>query len=246
MKFPWRKCDFGFRYTRQDNLIGMNAMQSINQTTGRRARAVREEVGDDGEIYFYANPYTFEGDGKYIDKNGNRVKGYMLDMVGTHLGPRTKQTNPYSYDALLQWKKYDKTPENASAVYSDRMLQWDYTKFRSLCREHFNHEGDYFGGRSPKKIEAFMRAYFGNPDLELVRIEEHCNQSSGYPVWAFFYVDPNRKEPEPRQPVVAKAIPAKEQPAAPSVKVQAMGWAQPRAGSMRAKARRIKVLNSVR
>jgi hypothetical protein len=163
-------------------------MQS--KASGKRASMGAPVVVDDtGMMYFYAA-------GDNVDENGQ-----YLDIPGFHLGPRTKQTNPYTYDPLLQWRKYEKTPANASAVYSDRMSQWDYSKYRSLIDKHFagvgnDRGGDYFSSRSPKRIEAFLRDYNDNQDLELVRIEEHCNQATGYPVWAFFYVNPKNVPPE--------------------------------------------------
>jgi len=132
------------------------------------------------------NPYMFDPRKGPRDKRGNPI-----EVVGFHLGPRTKYTHPYSYDPMLQWKKFDTTPADAGAVYSDRLWQHDYSLFRRLCQEHFaggnDKGGDSFANRSPAKIEAFLRAFYGNPELELVRVEEHCNPSNGYPLWVFFY-----------------------------------------------------------
>lgn len=189
------------------------------------SRVGQRVVTDDGEMmYFCAGGGQLRGeDGKF------------LDIPGFHLGERTKESHPYSYDPLLQWRKYDKTPETASAVYSDRLAQWDYKKYQALVEKHFtgvngDRGGDYFHSRSPKRIEAFLRDYNDNQDLELVRIEEHCNWSSGYPVWAFFYVDPNYVPPAPR---VALPKPA---PAC-AARAMVVGVSRQRSQSMRVKAR---------
>lgn len=50
---------------------------------------------------------------------------------------------------------------------------------------HFGNESDYWNDRKPSKIEAFLRAYFDDPTLILTRVEEQCNQATGYPVWYF-------------------------------------------------------------
>jgi len=162
--------------------------------TGKRTFSpVSVETEDGTMMYFYGHGGAVVGeDGKY------------REVPGCHLGPRTKATNPYSYDPLLQWRKYNETPTNASAVYSDRMSQWNYAKYRELMEKHFagignDRGGDYFGSRGASRIEAFLRDYFDKQDLELVRIEEHCNQATGYPVWAFFYVDPSYTPPAPRE-----------------------------------------------
>jgi hypothetical protein len=109
------------------------------------------------------------------------------ERVGEHLGPRSKQQYPYSYDPLLVYRRYAKLPAETHAVYSDRLRQWDFDKFRALSRTHFGNEGDSFHSRKPAKIEAFLREWFEQPELQLVRVEEHCNVSNGFPVWVFWY-----------------------------------------------------------
>ena len=39
-----------------------------------------------------------------------------VELVGMHLGPRTKLSHPYSYDPLLQYRKYKELPESARAT----------------------------------------------------------------------------------------------------------------------------------
>lgn len=152
------------------------------------------------------------GDYEYgIDGSLNPCKG--VEFVGMHLGERTKWTHPYSYDPLLQFRKYSTTPDTARAVYSDRMCQWDYDKYRKLCKEHFNDNGgDYFNSRSAKDIESFLREYFGKPELELVRVEEQCNVSNGYPVWAFWFITAESIEESKRYrtPPAKKRTPKKQ------------------------------------
>lgn len=134
------------------------------------------------------SPYFFDQNKQPCDEHGRPV-----EVVGMHLGPRTKHEYPYSYDAILQWKKFNTTPSDATAVYADRLCQWNYDKYRRLCLEHFRNGndtgGDYFHGRSPAKIEQFLRDYYDNQDLELLRVEEHCNIGNGFPVWVFFFRD---------------------------------------------------------
>lgn len=110
------------------------------------------------------------------------------------VGGKTKFTNPYDYDPILQFSARSKLPENGSC-YSDRMSQWDYKKYRDLCEKHFKGKngdpgGDYFDRRTPADIEAFLREYFDKPELTLLRVEEHCNVSNGFPVWFFAWNNP--------------------------------------------------------
>lgn len=112
---------------------------------------------------------------------------YSPDGVcGLHMGPRTKQSNPYTYDPLLVYAT-GATPDGSA--YSDRLLQWrPYPEVRAFMRQHFGNEGDYYDNRSPQAIEAFLRDTLNLPQLQLVRIEEHCCQSSGFPVWYFGFI----------------------------------------------------------
>jgi hypothetical protein len=108
-----------------------------------------------------------------------------VEMPGMHLGPRTKADHPYSYDPLLVYA----TGEQADgSVYSDRFRMWyDSAVLKSAMERHFGKTGDYYYDRSPTAIEAFLRDLLGKPQLKLVRIEEHCNVSNGYPCWFFAY-----------------------------------------------------------
>jgi hypothetical protein len=163
-------------------------MSSPNQPQ-RRTGKPTQYVDKMGNL----SPYFFDQNKQPCDEQGR-----PLEIVGMHLGPRTKADYPYSYDAVLQWKKFDRTPQDGHVVYSDRLAQWDYDKYRRLCLEHFRQGndpgGDYFYLRSPQKIEQFLRDYYGNPELELLRVEEHCNVGNGFPVWVFFFRD---KAPAP-------------------------------------------------
>ena len=123
-----------------------------------------------------------------LDEDGE-LEGYSprFEMVGCHLGPRSKFTHPYSYDPLLQFRT---GIEPTGSVYSDRLRGWyDYALIREKMKVHFGNEGDYYNNRSSQAIQAFLRDLLGKPHLQLTRIEEHCNQASGFPVWFFAYRD---------------------------------------------------------
>lgn len=110
----------------------------------------------------------------YVDEHGNAVE-------------RTKSTHPYSYDGFVSWRG-GKNEEVTGTVYSDRLLQWDYAKTRSLMAKHFGNDGDYYSNRSPENIQSFLSEMFGH-EVKLILIMEYCNQSSGYPVWRFDYAE---------------------------------------------------------
>lgn len=130
----------------------------------------------------------------FVDQNGLvlHIQELGVEYPGMCLGERTKHQYPYSYDPHLQWSKQVGVPQDARGEYSDRLHQWEPQKFKALCMKHFAGKrgdpgGQMFHSRTPKDIEAFLRDYFDRPQLELLRVEEHCNQATGYPVWVFYH-----------------------------------------------------------
>jgi hypothetical protein len=83
---------------------------------------------------------------------------------------------------------FDNGEKATDTVYSDRLFQWDSKKHDELCQKHFGNQGQYWSGRSPELIEAFLRDYMDDQSVVLCRIEEHENQSTGYPLWRFDYL----------------------------------------------------------
>lgn len=72
-------------------------------------------------------------------------------------------------------------------VYSDRLFQWNYEKYNTLCQKHFSDRSQYWSDRAPENIEAFLREYFDKPLLALQTIHEYTNNATSYPVWQFGY-----------------------------------------------------------
>lgn len=107
----------------------------------------------------------------YLNLNGNIVKNSPI-------------SNPYNFDEYVQWRgNYN---EYDSAVYSDRLYQWDPKKYKSCYIEIFKNEGQIFYDKNPKEVNKFMNMYFGK-DVELTAILCGCNNISGYPYWIFLY-----------------------------------------------------------
>lgn len=119
------------------------------------------------------------------DDSENTPDYRSFKVLGGHLGPRTKLSHPYSYDPILQ---FFSGREPTGSVYSDRLSGWyESAVMREKMLKHFGNESDYYNSRSPLTIEAFLQDLMDKPTLKLTRIEEHCNQSSGFPVWFFAY-----------------------------------------------------------
>lgn len=67
--------------------------------------------------------YAFDPGPRYQDLDGKAVK-------------HTRWTYPYNYDDYVEWKCAGFRREDyPNAVYSDRMLSWDYDKFGRCVKE---------------------------------------------------------------------------------------------------------------
>lgn len=112
-------------------------------------------------------------DSRFLDLNGKPIK-------------RTPFSHPYNYDEYVIWKDENFNKEKYSAVYSDRLYQWDWEKYNRCCQEVFENQGQMFYQREPKEIERFLSMYF-DKEIKLTAVMQGCNQSSGFPYWIFLY-----------------------------------------------------------
>lgn len=103
--------------------------------------------------------------------------------------PRTKQTHPYSYDSHTTWKSKSEPLGDSTAdltVWTDHFYREDPVKHDIMCKKYFGETGHYWSNRKPKLIEQMFSEHFGK-ELKLMRIMEHCNQSSGFPLWSLHF-----------------------------------------------------------
>lgn len=99
-------------------------------------------------------------------------------------GEKTPYTHPYSYDPFVIFKA-DGASNNT--IYTDRLRQWDYEKYSELSKKHFGNDGQFWRDRDPQKIESFLQDWLGDEKVKLILIEEHCNVSTGCPLWRLDY-----------------------------------------------------------
>lgn len=108
--------------------------------------------------------------------------------------PHTQMTHPYSYDPFTVWGKRNKKCNNS--VYTDRMSLWDFNKFEKIGAKVFGNSGSggWFDAGSPngrkgheKKVEQFLCEYFDDKTIELTRVIQYCNMSTGFPTWRLDY-----------------------------------------------------------
>lgn len=95
--------------------------------------------------------------------------------------PRNKFTHPYSYDPFTVWGR--KHPGANGTVYSDRLRSED---FNSLAKEYFPRGVPWEQGEA---VEALLRKYTGDDELEVTRVIEYCNSSSGNPLWRIDFIN---------------------------------------------------------
>jgi hypothetical protein len=92
---------------------------------------------------------------------------------------RTKEEYPYGYSDHFLWG----TPaEGDSAVYTDRLSQWDHDAFSRACRKSSKSFRQY----SKADADVFITEYYGRP-TSVSALSEGCNVSNGYPYWVFSF-----------------------------------------------------------
>lgn len=95
----------------------------------------------------------------------------------------TPECRPYNFSEYYLFNMKEKNTKY-EAVYSDRMNQWDYEKFKRAL-DIVGSGMDWF---DPNKAEKFMSAYYGRA-IEVAAMARGCNQSSGYPYFIFWFRD---------------------------------------------------------
>lgn len=135
----------------------------------------------------------------YQSENGDVFFSYSDTLLGETccdgchniLGKRVERTKgsyPYSYDPFAVYKSPDFDTRD-SAIFSDRMREWDGIKYKRCVEETWPKDRRNFSACKSWEIQKFLRLYLDKEDIELTGIEEACNFSSGYPYWVFYYKD---------------------------------------------------------
>lgn len=145
---------------------------------------------------YYGHPFL-DGRGVFLD--GNPLDDCTKDDpccdadLQRHDPPRTKDTHPYAYDPFTIWGQPYRDPKQTGTVYADRLMQWDRAKYARLARKHY-HSGSNayehpFESSNCKGflIAEFLRDWFDDPSLELLRVVEHCNPYTGERNWSLSY-----------------------------------------------------------
>jgi hypothetical protein len=135
----------------------------------------------------------------YCCKGDNCAVG-LLGLDGNPI-ERTPEKYPYSHDPYVIWQKTGDFAKDrgATCIYTDRMYQRDFHRIENLVRSYFGNISQYWDDREPEKVEALLREWANDPEIELTMIAHHVNFSSGYPLWSLHYTSPKLRELEARQ-----------------------------------------------
>ncbi len=124
-----------------------------------------------------------------ILNDGTIIHGGTAANIHGVVVNRTVDSHPYGYDSHLILRHRENV-DKMSGCYSDRLQQWDYKKCAELKKKHVpSTRGDCWRNASGEEIEAFLREYFGYPDLKFIGLEEGANLATGFPYWVFHYVE---------------------------------------------------------
>ncbi|MFK4136474.1 hypothetical protein ACI2KR_29995 [Pseudomonas luteola] len=136
-------------------------------------------------------------EGFYNTSNNIKYQHKILDAEGNII-VRCKQDYPYNFSDYVSWVKpgYNKNDplqegKKLSCDYTDRLYGSNAQLFDSLLKKHFAGEFQPWVYGRPEKIEAFLRDYYDDTSINLVKKVDCCNQATGYPIWAFVYINNN-------------------------------------------------------
>jgi hypothetical protein len=138
----------------------------------------------------------FEGGMPVFQQGHPMCEGRERDYEG-NLIERTKREHPYNFSDYVRWAKYRNRKgsdfalqegQSHQSAFSDRMSGWDRDHFEKCFAEHLPIGSGGFRHGNPGAIENFLRAYQRDENLELLRIVDGCNSSTGYEIFRFDFI----------------------------------------------------------
>lgn len=119
---------------------------------------------------------------------------------------RTKWTHPYAFDSFIVWEKSKVEGKGLQygSAYHDRMIMWGSDNYYK-CLKKVWPEPERLDFKDSKRVEKFLRLYFKDRKLALIRIIEECNVSNGYSVFCFIWKSGKRKVKAGKKPVAEES-----------------------------------------
>jgi len=111
----------------------------------------------------------------YMNIHGDVVRKRPVNEVPEHwAAPRT------------QYELKGVTPNGNND--HDRLLEADWDKYNEVSMRLFGDKSQmWWDRRTPEQVQEFLRQYWDDPELILVKIQKMYNISNGFPVWNFSY-----------------------------------------------------------
>jgi hypothetical protein len=109
-----------------------------------------------------------------------------LDIYGN------KRSHPLNEEPT-HWAAARTTFENKNVVANgnndhDRLLEGNWAKYDEVSMRLFGDKSHmWWDQRTPTQVQEFLRQYWDDPELILVKIQKMYNISNGFPVWNFSY-----------------------------------------------------------
>lgn len=127
---------------------------------------------------------------KYLDKKGKIIQ---LDLDGVVI-KRPKIEYPYSYSSFCifnidkeKLNQINEQNQKIITVHTDRIISANPEKYNKISMIVFGDKSQNFDTRCPNKIELFLQTLYSDTTIQLIKIIESCNASSGYPSWSFSF-----------------------------------------------------------
>lgn len=148
------------------------------------------------ELVTFQNGYSDYHD-RSLSMNGQFP--FQLDAEGNKI-TRTRESNPYNFQDFVRWvnpKYLGQTNPNTitppedqmlDAAYSDRLHSWDQSRFDAAFAKHLPLGSGGFRNGRPNAIQDFLRTYYDDTKLTLVKIIDCCNQATGYEIYCFSFL----------------------------------------------------------
>lgn len=113
----------------------------------------------------------------------SRFPSPVFDEHGRRI-PRIKAEHRYNYSAFVQ-ERLGFIEDANQTYFSDRLVDEDGPRARTLMAKHFGDDGDIWTNRSAKDIEAFLAEWLGRSDVHVLIVMEACDVSTGTAYWVF-------------------------------------------------------------
>ena len=101
---------------------------------------------------------------------------------------RSQHDYPYAFDTFYLWKDESHDQATDSSVDSDRMFMEAHSNFIRARRkvDEDKPQSQHFSDFTPDKTSEFLTLFYRR-EIKATALAKGCNQSTGHPIYTFFY-----------------------------------------------------------